>query len=343
MNKKISIVIPTHGQTFLDDVIRSIVGCYGFNNSIEVIIAENPTKTDAVASIISKYNHLGNIIHIESALGANKARNAGIIASSGEIVGLIDDDCVLEPSWINSIISCYTIYPNAGVLGGCMKLIFKAPRPRWVEGVFWSMLAGVDHGDGIIDYSHIKDRYAGLIVSGNLAFKRYIYDQTNGFDESVGYIGKDKLMAGDEIKFIRECSELGLPNKLYVGSAIVFHQIPEERTSLSYFMKRAYGDGYNFMKTVCNDEVNEDQTAEDLVCTYALPRYNQYLSIQELGYIRSQIAHEESTRIFISNVIQCKIEYFRGIYDYLYETNRFTYKDKPFNVFPQCNGVIFNV
>jgi glycosyltransferase involved in cell wall biosynthesis len=343
MKKKLSIVIPTHGQTFLDEVLTSIVSCYGFNNTIEVVIAENPAKTTEVANIVARYNHLNNIIHIESPLGANKARNTGIRASSGEIVGLIDDDCILDPSWINSMLSCHMIYPNIGIVGGCMKLTFRHTKPRWVDGVFWSMLAGVDHGEGVIDYSYIKDRYAGIIVSGNLSFKRHIFDQTNGFDEGVGYVGKDQLMAGDEITLIRECSELGNPNKIYAGTAVVFHQIPKERTELSYFMKRAYGDGYNFIKTVCTDSINDDLTEEDIIVLHVLPRYHQYLSIPEIGTLRSQVAHEESIRIYINNVIKCKMEYFRGIYDYFAEHKRPKHLDKKFDLFSNTSGVIFNV
>jgi hypothetical protein len=197
-----------------------------------------------------------------------------------------------------------------------MKLTFNAPKPRWVEGYFTQCLAEVDHGDDVIDLSHVHDPYTAMIVSGNLTFKRAIYDKTNGFDNKLGYIGNN-CMAQDEIEFIRECSMYGKPNRMYIGSLVIYHNIPPGRLTIEYFKKKSYGDGYNFARLVNNNE-GDEVFLEDAVVNHAFPRWGQHLSPHELSYIRQLIAHEESTRIYIHHLIKCKMEWVRGFEDFFY-------------------------
>lgn len=322
MKPKISIIIPTHKtdycqQMFLKDVLLSIIHSYGFDNSVEIIVVENPSKTQEVVDIIKFccHNRRFNIIHTESGLGANRARNTGIRMASSDIIALIDDDCLVERGWINSIIAAHQIYPGVGVIGGSMKLIFKDRKPRWIDGYFTNMLAQVDHGDQVIDFSWDKDRTSGMIVSGNLSFKRAIYDKTSGFNEAVGYVGNN-YMSQDEIEFIYECTQLGSPAKLYIGSAIVYHHIPASRLNIDYFIKKSYGDGYNYAKMVCGTKEFSDMFIEDFITIYLLPKWNQYLNHHDLSEIRQKISHEESTRLYIRNIIRCRIAYFSGVEDY---------------------------
>jgi len=323
MKPKLSIVIPTHNNIFLKDVLVAIIHCLGFSDDIQIVVVENPEITEKTVKDIEDAcgGRTHNIVHIQSKLGANAARNAGCQRADADIIALIDDDCIVDCNWIHAVLSAHTIYPTAGIMGGPMRLIFKSDRPRWVESYFWSMLAGIDHGDGVVDFSHINDRYAGMIVSGNLTFKKRFFNQTDGFDETVGYIGKDSLMAHDEIRFIYECSQYGLPKKLYIGNIIVFHQIPKFRTEISYFLKRAYGDGYNFVKMIVNDKSNSHMTKEDIMVEYVLPRWGQGLNVGDITVVRQKIAHEESTRLYLTNIMQCKAEFVRGAFDYLNTTS----------------------
>lgn len=322
---KLSVVIPTHKNIYLREVLESLTNNYGYDPTItEIIIVENPEITLKTLNLAAEFG----CQLISSELGANRARNAGIKASTGEIVALIDDDCVPDRSWMNSVISSHEIYPHVGVIGGCMKLVFRCTKPRWLEGAFMSALASIDKGTTVIDYSDTVDPYGSMIVSGNISFKRYIYDQTPGFDEEVGYIGKDSFMAYDEISFINECMKYGYPRRLYIGSTIVYHYIPEYRTTIDYFIKKHYGDGYHFMKVATRDKQNEGKTLEDLIVEHALHRWPLLLTVEELGNIRNRICHEESTRIYITNVIRCKIAFFNGCLDYLLNHNIKTYDNK---------------
>jgi glycosyltransferase involved in cell wall biosynthesis len=322
---KLSIIIPTHfteyGQQYcLKDVIVSIVHAFGYSDAIEIIVVENPNKTDRVADIIKDacHNRSYNVIHTSCQLGANRARNYGIQLAQSDIIALLDDDCVVGQGWIESILSAHLLYPNAGVIGGSMKLSFLCEKPRWIEGYFVQCLAEVDHGEGVHDLSGVTDPYVAMIVSGNLTFKKAIYDKTSGFDVNLGYIG-DNCMAQDEIEFIRECTIYGKPGRLYVGGMMVYHQIPKTRLCVDYFIKRSYGDGYNYARLICN--YRKDVCVEDAVVEQLLPRWSQHFHHMELSNLRQTIAHEESTRIYIYHLMKCKTAFFKGFEDFMVKHN----------------------
>lgn len=321
MKPRLSIVIPTHNTDYnqhscLKDVLVSIVHSFGYSNEIEVLVVENPEKTECVAEIIKEASHNNeyNILHLSSKLGANRARNKGIQEAKSDIIALLDDDCVVDQSYIESVLAAHQLYPNVGVIGGSMKLVFNSQKPRWIEGYFIQCLAEVDHGEGVVDLSDTSDPYVAMIVSGNITFKKAMYNKTEGFDPNIGYIGNN-CMAQDEIEFIRECSKSGKPGRLYIGGITVYHHIPEARLSIDYFKKKSYGDGYNFGKLLTDYE--EDFFVEDAVVGHLLPRWSQHFNHNELAYIRQLIAHEESTRIHIHNLMRCKVEFVKGFEDYM--------------------------
>lgn len=319
MKPKLSIVIPTHKtdynqQSFLKEVIISIIHSYGFDSSVEVIIVENPEKTQEISDLIKFccHNREWNIIHTSSELGANKARNYGIKMAQSDVIALLDDDCVVYREWLNNVILAHQLYPEVGIIGGSMKLMFKCQKPRWIDGFFASSLAQIDFGtNNIIDCTQSRN-----IASGNISFKKSIYNLTSGFDETVGYVGSN-CMSQDEISFIQECSLIGKPGVLYIGNITILHQIGQSRLSIDYFIKKSYGDGYNYGRMLHNNIKHKDLFIEDYVVIHGWPRWNQYLNLKELSEVRQRISHEESTRIYIRNLMKCKIAFFCGFEDYI--------------------------
>lgn len=129
-------------------------------------------------------------IHFEAA-ALSRARNAGISASSGEIVAFIDDDSVPEPLWLHHLVSGLEATRADAAVG------FVRGR----NGIsFQSRAAAIDaeaetHNlDWLGEDPTVPDIPAGRalkLVGTNMAFRRNCLVELGGFDPLLDYFLDD--------------------------------------------------------------------------------------------------------------------------------------------------------
>lgn len=71
--------------------------------SVEIIIVDNHPESGLTPPIVAKFP--GVILVKESRQGLSFARNAGILASTGDIIIATDDDVTVSPGWLEKLIS----------------------------------------------------------------------------------------------------------------------------------------------------------------------------------------------------------------------------------------------
>lgn len=228
----ISVIIPTHQPKYLGKTLASLKSQAYVDFDYEVIVCENPKITEEVTSIISNYNCL-NIKHVSSDIGANNARNTGIAKSSGEIIALIDDDCIADQNWLKEIHNTF-LNRKISCVGGRVELSQNIKLTE-LQAIY---LSKVSWGNTLFYRELYKDEH---LVSANLAFTREAYDKVGGFNTNLGYKGKLNFIPNDEVLFIRDCALYG--KVVYNDNLIVKHLI-DDRMNLEFFLKRAYGQGY---------------------------------------------------------------------------------------------------
>lgn len=228
----ISVVIPTHKPKYLGRVLSCLKGQSYINNSFQIVICENPENTEEVKNLISNYKCL-NIKLVNSDLGANNARNTGITHSIGDIIALLDDDCLPEEDWLYQITQVFN-HKDISCVGGRVTLSIDknitALQAQYLTKINW----GNTDGPRELEINE-------HLASCNLAFTRIVYDKIGGFNANLGYVGKDNFIPNDEVLFIRDCANHG--KVCYNDNMRVLHLI-NNRVNHSFFLKRAYGQGY---------------------------------------------------------------------------------------------------
>src|SRR6478672_6657883 len=94
----VSVVIPTHNRAnLLNGAIDSVYQQEGIGEyfRIEVIVVDD-ASTDSTSEVVSRYPAI-RYLKLSTNLGPAGARNAGIRASSGKYVALLDDDDIWLP------------------------------------------------------------------------------------------------------------------------------------------------------------------------------------------------------------------------------------------------------
>ena len=94
---KISVVVPAYNEeAVIERCLNALV------NQIvpvdEILVVDN-NSTDRTAEIAEKYREYGVRVIRETVQGLIPARNRGFDEATGDILGRIDADTVVEPDW----------------------------------------------------------------------------------------------------------------------------------------------------------------------------------------------------------------------------------------------------
>jgi len=131
---KYSIVIPTYNncEKFLKPCIKAVLK-YSFIKDIEIVISANgctDNTNEYLNSLKQTFEYLGlqdhlKIVWNDSALGYAKATNAGILASSCDMLVMLNNDVVLLPQrkndWLNMLYSAFETNPKCGISCSLLK------------------------------------------------------------------------------------------------------------------------------------------------------------------------------------------------------------------------------
>lgn len=110
MKNKISIIIPVRNEERrIAECLLSIAGQKikneVLNYEIEIICIDNNSNDETKKSILSCAEKFKNInYYFESKIGRGSARNAGIEKAEGDIIAMIDADCLAPPNWLEKLV-----------------------------------------------------------------------------------------------------------------------------------------------------------------------------------------------------------------------------------------------
>lgn len=184
--RTISLVIPAYNEeaylpACLDAVMRNVA-----SKALEIIVVDN-NSTDGTKRVIERYPAVTYVF--EPHKGITRARQAGLLNASGDIVAYVDADTLPPPGWIEQIarhfeadstLAClsgpYSFYDLSGIRDRISTGWFITARPLYA-------LTGY------------------MMVGGNFAIPRDTLQRMGGFDDSIEFYGEDADIAKRAKKF----------------------------------------------------------------------------------------------------------------------------------------------
>ena len=240
-----SIIIPTYNRSrglinALNHLIEQTIPA----NNYEIIIVDDGS-TDDTESQVAKYKILNTKYNIRYFKipngGPAKARNFGIKQSKGEIIFFTDDDCVVPPNWMETLLSGLKRYPEAVGAGG------------WI----WPPKGEMEKS-AVSRFLHFESFYGHPIIGGyirshevlsnnplmcfgnfayntaNICYKKEVLKTVGGFKEDFYWPGSED----NELAF-------RITNAGYQLLYLPFHIIHPKDMSLSKFAKLHFRRGAN--------------------------------------------------------------------------------------------------
>src|SRR5258708_28217367 len=88
---------------------------------LEVIVADNASTDDSRALLTRDYAEV-QVVALESNRGFTGACNAGIRATKGTYIALLNNDTEVDPGWAAAVVACFERHPEAGLVASKMLL-----------------------------------------------------------------------------------------------------------------------------------------------------------------------------------------------------------------------------
>lgn len=202
----VSVIVCTYNRCDkLGRSLRAIVAALKrCHFGAEIVVVDNNSRdaTEAVVGAVAQDCPVPLRYVVERSQGLSFARNRGIREAKGDIVAFTDDDCVVDPSWVEVVAREFAANPDVTLIGGRVDLYTPEDRAITIRPI-----------DERVRYTSTIQIYAH-IIGCNMAFRRVLVDRIGGFDPALGGTGG---LTADDIDFIYRA--------MRSGAAVVF--VPE--------------------------------------------------------------------------------------------------------------------
>lgn len=174
----VSVIIPTFKGT--DSIIRAVSSVLNQTYScVEVIVVDDngrgTNEQVETERLLEKLIHSGKIYYIvhEVSKKGSAARNTGFKVSHGDFISFLDDDDSFEAKNIEKHVESLTKHSEDYGFSYCD---FKVIR----EGYSEESIKSTFEGDFLFDFLMGRVR----VGSSLLCYRRHVFEELNGFDES---------------------------------------------------------------------------------------------------------------------------------------------------------------
>jgi glycosyltransferase involved in cell wall biosynthesis len=243
---RLDVILPTFNrQARLERTLRSLRAARVPDGlQVRVLVVDNASTDETRALVRRAAQTFDGRLHylFEPTPGKPFALNAGIAATDGDLVGLIDDDEEVDSGWFESIWRHLGPARAASVpldfIGGKCLPLWEALRPAWLGDGYLGVIGWVDPGDA----SRPMDAgYPGMLMGGNAVIRRAALERAGRYSTALCRTGGRLLGCEDEDMYHRLLASGA--RGAYVPDLVIFHHVPARRLTKPYFRSWCFWRG----------------------------------------------------------------------------------------------------
>jgi glucosyl-dolichyl phosphate glucuronosyltransferase len=202
----------------------------------EVVVVDN-NSTDATRLVVEEFcqQNPGRFRYLfESRQGKSYALNLGIRNARGHVIAFVDDDVVIEPTWLQNLTSSLHGSEWAGT-GGRTLLDRPFSPPSWLSLKYPGGHGGVVAA--LFDFGE-SPRELNLAPYGtNMAYQKKMFERYGLFRTDLGPSSNRRVpRANEDTEFGRRLMAAGERIR-YEPLAVVYHGVSEERLHKEYYLR----------------------------------------------------------------------------------------------------------
>jgi glucosyl-dolichyl phosphate glucuronosyltransferase len=211
----------------------------------EVLVVDNNSK-DQTRELIEAFvrQHPDRFRYVfEPQQGKSNALNRGIVEAKGETLAFVDDDVTVEPAWLQNLTAPLQNRSWVGA-GGRICAPGNVALPPWIGLEGNHSLAG---SLALFDRGASPRQLTDPPYGTNMAFRREMFEKYGIFRTDLGPCPGSEIR-GEDTEFCVRLMKAG-ERLLYQPSAVVYHEVPENRLQKKYFLAWYFDYGRAFVRT----------------------------------------------------------------------------------------------
>jgi serine acetyltransferase/GT2 family glycosyltransferase len=230
-----SVVVPTYNRgPALASLLDQFVGQTAGEDAFEIVVVDDGSREDPRPGLARFDGKLQLHVERQANAGAARARQRGAEVARAELLIFLDDDMVIEPTFVEAHLAAHEGRPRAAVLGR-LRPTPAIDRMPLFERYYARMLdrwAAELEGAGATDEAREKGLPGPKLYTGNMSIPRALFFEAGGFDPGFRLLEDVELgirleRAGGRIYFSHD--------------AAAIHA--SDHVSTERWMKRSLGDG----------------------------------------------------------------------------------------------------
>ncbi len=157
---------------------------------VRVLVVDNNSQdnTAALVQTLSQRAQVPVSYLLERAQGSSHARNAGIRAGRGDLIGFIDDDEEIVEGWYDAVYREFQD-PALEFIGGPCLPNWESPAPDWLPPGYHSVIGAIPPKPR----GPYNDAHPGILNGGNSVIRRRVFDQIGLYSKHLGRGAKGLL------------------------------------------------------------------------------------------------------------------------------------------------------
>ncbi len=261
----IDILIPSFNRShLLGDCLESFFAADPVGMDWRVTVIDNNSR-DRTKEIVHSFSEkFGERVRylFEPGPGKSAALNCGITASNCTLIGMIDDDELIDRRWLAVIEKCFKDQ-ELGYMGGPCLGLWRTQTPAWLPPGYAGVLSADD--PELVPRERMSFADENLFLrGGNAVVRRTLFDRVGLYSENLGRFA-DGLGSCEDHDMFNRLKASGATG-LYVPELIIHHLVPPERATRSYFRKWVWDHSLSMAQM--------DRTSrENVVYLGRIPRY----------------------------------------------------------------------
>ena len=197
----------------------------------EVLVVDNNSRDqtlDVVEDFCRRYP--GRFRYLfEPRQGKSYALNTGIREARGDVLAFMDDDVIVDPTWLQNLTASLCTGEWAGA-GGRILPQWPCAPPYWLPQKEWYGMAPLVMFDLGLEPGPLTDAPFGT----NMAFHRRMFEKYGTFRTDLGPRPNSE-MRNEDTEFGSRLMAAGERLK-YEPTAIVHHSLPQNRLRREFFL-----------------------------------------------------------------------------------------------------------
>ncbi|MCY1144468.1 glycosyltransferase family 2 protein [Actinoplanes sp. Pm04-4] len=257
-----TIVIPTHTEERWSSLVRTVACARSQSpEPAEVVVV-----TDHNRGLFERIQReLPGVTVLENAYakGVSGNRNTGAFHAKTALVAFMDDDITAGPDWLAQLVEPFADPRVVGTGGGILP-DWEGPAPRWMPDEFlWAV--GGSYAGMPTETSPIRN-----VWSASMVVRREVFDAVGGFRVGFGKLGDRNRPEDTELCLRMSAHDGG--HWMYVPRATIRHEVPANRSSFSWFVKRCYAEGRGKVQMAGLDDGGRDTLGAERSYVWSLPK-----------------------------------------------------------------------